>query len=357
MNPRAHANIDLDALRANLRVVRERAPGRRVCAAVKADGYGHGLLRVAAALDDADVLAVAGAAAAMRLRAAGEARPILLLSDPLTAEVANRCAALAIEPVLFNRQQIAALECGTAPIRVWIKIDSGMHRLGFPPADVPAIYERVTAIAGVEVAGWLTHLACADDRADNATSRQLQCFHQAVEGLPGARSIANSAGVCAWPASHADLVRPGIMLYGASPLLDASAASLGLAPVMTLRAPVISVGRVAAGERIGYGGSWTTPEAMPVGVVAIGYGDGYPRHAPSGTPVLIGGQCASLIGRVSMDMITVDLRNCPDVAVGDMATLWGRGLPADEIARASGTIAYELFCRLTARVVFDDGET
>lgn len=353
MSERAHAAIDLAALRANLEVVRRRAPGSRVCVAIKADGYGHGLLAAAAALQAADVLAVAGLAAAMRLRAAGEGRPIMLLSDPLAGAAASSCAENRIEPVLFNRQQIQALETAGGRLRVWIKIDSGMHRLGFAPADARSVYQRVAAINGVEVAGWLTHLACADDRHDPATERQLLCFHQAIEGLPGDRSIANSAAVCAWPQSHADLVRPGIMLYGASPLLDASAESLGLTPVMTLRAPLISVGMVAAGERIGYGGTWTTPEAMPVGVVAIGYGDGYPRHAPSGTPVLIGGQRASLVGRVSMDMITVDLRNCPDAAVGDLATLWGRGLPADEIAVAAGTIAYELFCRLTPRVAYD----
>lgn len=352
MSQRARATIDLAALRANLRVVRERAPGRSVCAAIKANGYGHGLLQTAAALEGADVLAVAQLEAALRLREAGEARPIMLLSDPLTDDAPSTCAAHGLEPVLFNKEQIEALAASGARVRVWIKLDTGMHRLGFPAADAAAVYERVAGIDGIEFAGWLTHLACADDPTDDATNRQLQCFREVTEGQPGARSIANSAGVCAWPESHADLVRPGIMLYGSSPLVDTSAAALGLTPVMTLRAPLISVGMVAAGERIGYGGTWTTPEAMPVGVVAIGYGDGYPRHVPSGTPVLINGQRVPLVGRVSMDLITVDLRGCPDAAVGDIATLWGEGLPADEIAAAAGTIAYELFCQLTDRVVF-----
>lgn len=352
MSQRACATIDLAALRANLRVVRERAPTSRVCAAIKANGYGHGLLRAAAALADADVLAVAGLEAAVRLREAGEARPVMLLSDPLTGDTLAVCAAQGLQPVLFNKEQIEAVASAGARLAVWIKLDTGMHRLGFPAGDAAAVYERVAGIDGVEFAGWLTHLACADDRSDSATDRQLQCFHSATEGLPGDRSIANSAGVFAWPETHADLVRPGIMLYGSSPLVDASAESLGLTPVMTLRAPLISVGTVAAGERIGYGGTWTTPEAMPIGVVAIGYGDGYPRHAPSGTPVLLNGRRAPLVGRVSMDMITVDLRDCPEAKVGDIATLWGQGLPADEIAAAADTIAYELFCQLTDRVVF-----
>lgn len=363
MSQRARATISLSALRDNVRVVRQRAPGTRVCAAIKADGYGHGMLQAAQALGEADVLAVAGIAAGQRLRAAGETRPIILLSDPLFADdeagvkeggdAVTACAAQGFEPVLFNRQQLQALAASHDPLRVWLKIDSGMHRLGFAPEDAAAVYEQVRNLPHVTFAGWLTHLACADDRQDDATNRQLACFQEATAGLPGTRSIANSAGICAWPETHVDLVRPGIMLYGASPLVDTSAEALGLTPVMTLQAPLLSVGTIAAGERIGYGGTWQTPEAMPVGVVAIGYGDGYPRHAPSGTPVLINGRRVPLVGRVSMDMITVDLRDCPDAAVGDMATLWGDGLPADEIATASGTIAYELFCQLTSRVVFE----
>lgn len=277
----------------------------------------------------------------------------MLLSDPLVGDTASACAAQALEPVVFNAEQIEALAAADGRVRVWIKLDSGMHRLGFPAVDANAVYERVRAIDGVEIAGWLTHLACADDPDDPATAQQLGCFEQATAALPGERSLANSAGVCAWSASHADLVRPGIMLYGASPLAETSAEALDLTPAMTLRAPLISVGTVAAGERIGYGGTWRTPEAMPVGVVAIGYGDGYPRHAPSGTPVVINGRRVPLVGRVSMDLVTVDLRGCPDAAVGDIATLWGVGLPADEVATAADTIAYELFCRLTSRVAFE----
>lgn len=353
MTRRAQATIDLAALRTNLGVVRARAPGARVCAAVKADAYGHGLLKAAAALSDADMLAVAELEAALRLREAGESRPLMLLSDPLTGDAVSACAVHELEPVLFNTDQIEALAAGNDQLRVWIKLDTGMHRLGFPAPDAASVYERVSAIGNVDIAGWLTHLACADDVDDPATDRQLKCFHEATLDLPGTRSIANSAGVCAWPDSHADLVRPGIMLYGASPLVDTSAEALGLVPAMTLRAPLISVGTVAAGERIGYGGTWQAPETMPVGVVAIGYGDGYPRHAPSGTPVLIGGRRVPMVGRVSMDMITVDLRDCPEAALGDTATLWGIGLPADDVASAADTIAYELFCRLTSRVVFD----
>lgn len=351
---RASAVVDTRALAHNLARVRELAPGVRVYAAIKADGYGHGATRVAQALSEADGFAVSSLDEAMQLRWSGLHKPLMLLSQPLDDAVLAQAAGHGCEPVLFHDDQLAALARHRGPtLRVWIKIDSGMHRLGFAAERAAEIADAVTALPGVDLAGWLTHLACADDIDDPMTPRQIERFEQATENQPGARSIANSAGVIAWPASHAQVVRPGIMLYGSSPMLAQSAAALDLRPAMHLTAPVISRLRIPAGEPIGYGATWRTPEAMDVGVIGIGYGDGYPRHAPSGTPVLVGGRRAPLIGRVSMDMITVDLRGVPEAQVGDRATLWGDGLPADEVATAAGTIAYELFCRLTPRVLFD----
>lgn len=351
---RAQASIHRAALAHNLQRVRDHAPGRAVYAAVKADGYGHGAVTVALALSDADGFAVSSIEEALQLRWAGLAKPVALLSQMLDTEACDAIAEHALEVVVFHDAQLEALARHIGlPVRVWIKLDTGMHRLGFDCARADEIERRLSGLDAVEIVGWLTHLACADDPADALTSRQLAAFTQATGKRAGRRSIANSAGVLAWPDAHADVVRPGIMLYGSSPMVDRSAAELDLKSVMHLTAPLIARQTLAAGEPVGYGATWRTPETMPVGVVGIGYGDGYPRHAPAGTPVLLGGVRVPLIGRVSMDMITVDLRDAPDAQVGDRATLWGPGLPADEIAAAADTIAYELFCRLTPRVLFD----
>lgn len=354
LSERARAEIHPAALRHNLTVVRRLAPGRRVYAAVKADAYGHGVARLADVLRDADGLAVASLAELRALRAAGLTQPVVLLSDVLDGDLSALAADPDAEPLLFSAAQFGRLAAIAAehPRRVWIKLDTGMHRLGFAPDQAGCLHERVRATPGVTLAGWMTHLGCADDPGDPMTTRQVARFDAALASLPGSRSIANSAGICAWPRTHADLVRPGIMLYGGSPLLDRSAADLGLKPVMTLTAPLISRTDIAAGEPVGYGATWRAPETMPVGVVAIGYGDGYPRHAPSGAPASLNGAPTPLVGRVSMDMITVDLRCAPDARVGDRVELWGADVPADAVARAAGTIAYELFCRLSPRVQF-----
>lgn len=351
---RAAAVIDTSALAYNLARVRALAPETRVYAAIKADGYGHGAIQVARALDDADGFAVSSFDEAMQLRWSGLTKPLMMLSQPLDDALLTQAAGHGCEPVLFHDEQIAVLAGHEGPaLRVWVKIDSGMHRLGFAAERAGDIAAAVAAMPRVELAGWLTHLACADDNDDPMTRRQIECFERVTRRQPGARSIANSAGVIAWPAAHADVVRPGIMLYGSSPMLGQSAAALDLRPAMHLTAPLISRARIPADEPVGYGATWRTPQAMDVGVIGIGYGDGYPRHAPSGTPVLLNGRRVPLIGRVSMDMITLDLRAVPEAQPGDRATLWGDGLPADEIAVAAGTIAYELFCRLTPRVVFE----
>lgn len=352
MSRQAEALIHTDALRHNLARVRESAPNSQVYAALKADGYGHGAVQVAQALDQADGFALASLEEALQLRWSGIVdKPLVLLSTPINSQNLAICAEHNLQPVLFDAEHLAAVsQYKGAPIKLWVKFDTGMHRLGLDPAQAPQIAARINDLSNVSIAGWLTHLACGDDVNDARTPEQVQCFAQALGDLPGPRSIANSAGVLAWPETHLDIVRPGIMLYGASPLLHKSAEQLGLRPAMTLSAPLISIKDVPAGQAVGYGATWLAPQDSKVGVVAIGYGDGYPRHIGPQACVLLNGKRLPILGRVSMDMISVDLTACSEARLGDRVVLWGPGLPADEIAQDAGTIAYELFCQLTARV-------
>ena len=240
------------------------------------------------------------------------------------------------------------------PVYAWLKIDTGMHRLGFPLAKVRSAYERLQACGNV--AGQIrlmTHFACASEPDNPMTSEQVQAFNRACEGVPGERSLANSAGVLNFPQSHADWVRPGIMLYGVSPLPAGRAADHQLRPVMSLVTELISIKQVEQGGAVGYGSRWHCPEAMPVGIVAAGYGDGYPRHVVSGTPILINGHRAAVIGHVSMDMLAVDLRQVSNPAVGDAVELWGSRLPIEEVAEHAGTIPYELMCGVQKRLNFE----
>lgn len=355
MSRGANAEIDEHAFVANARRARECAPNAALMAVTKADGYGHGLERVVRSLRaEADAFAVTSLEEAEAVRRAGAEQRLVLLQGFFSAAEIEGAVALAAEPVIHQRWQVEALEAHGAPglPAAWLKVDSGMHRLGFPPDAVAEMHGRLRrcgAVAG-EV-GLLTHLAQADDLASGETPRQVQRFHDACAGLEGPRSIANSAGVLGWPDTHADWIRPGIMLYGTSPFVRGRGENDGLRPAMTLRGRLVAVNDFATGEPIGYGATWRCPEAMRVGVVSVGYGDGYPRHAPSGTPVLVGGRRTRLLGRVSMDMISVDLRGLEDLPVGAPAVLWGVGLPAEEVAEAAGTISYELFCRTTPRVV------
>lgn len=344
------AVLDAGALRHNFARVREYAPQARVMAVVKADGYGHGLEWVARNLPDADAFGVASMEEGERLRGVGVAQPIALLEGFFSRDELPRIAAQQLEPVVHIPDQVAALEAfyGT-PIKLWLKLDSGMHRLGFPPADVPEILERLKRCPAVAEVRFMSHLANADDLADRATPSQLDRFSSAV-AADAVRSVANSAGIVGWPASHFEWVRPGIMLYGVSPLLGRTAEHLGLRPVMTLESRLIAVQERRKGDAIGYGGSWRCPEDMRIGVAAVGYGDGYPRHAVAGTPVRVAGRLAPLVARVSMDMITLDLRACPEARVGDRVVLWGDGLPVEEVAASAGTIGYELLCHVTPRV-------
>ncbi len=348
------ARIDLQALRHNLSIARQAAAGSRVMAVIKADGYGHGLVPVAQALADADAFAVASLEEALALRDAGIERPVLLLEGLFEAAELEAAVANRLWLVVHAEHQLRWLE-DAAPdgaLHVWLKLDTGMHRLGVAPDHAAEFHRRLLAIPAVRRGSLalMSHLACADDPDSACTDRQLDTFVQLTDGLQGRRSLANSAALLTRPQTRFDWVRPGIMLYGASPLTAGKIVQQPLQPVMTFRTGLIAVARRRKGDSIGYGCSWTCPEDMPVGVAAAGYGDGYPRHAPPGTPVLVNGRRAALAGRVSMDMICIDLRGAPDARVGDPVVLWGEGLAADEVARHAGTIAYELLCGVTARV-------
>jgi alanine racemase len=239
------------------------------------------------------------------------------------------------------------------PIRVWLKIDTGMHRLGFPLEAVPEAWQRLQDCESVyKPLRLMTHFANTQQRGDPSVPNQIHNFQRVINKLSGEVCLANSAGIIAWPDTHGDWVRPGLMLYGISPFAHTVAADEGLKPVMSLRSALIAVRRIGAGERVGYGGTWECPEDMPIGIVAMGYGDGYPRHASAGTPVLVNGRRVALIGKASMDMLALDLRLAPDAQVGDPVELWGENLPVEEIARHAGTIPYELLCSVRSRVRF-----
>ncbi|HET6654791.1 MAG TPA: alanine racemase [Gammaproteobacteria bacterium] len=354
MSRDCRALIDLGALRHNLSAVRKFAPRSPVMAVVKANAYGHGLPVVARALADADSFAVACIEEALAVREAGLTQPVVLLEGVSSAEALDAALANHFEVVIHDPSQLPLLARLNAAdsLTVWLKIDTGMNRLGFPVAAARDVWQQLSVQPGIrQPIGLMTHLANADDPADDFSRVQIERFKGFSQDLPGPRSIANSAGIAAWPASHDGWVRPGVMLYGVSPLLESVGADHDLQPAMTVTTRLIAVKQLAAGDRVGYGGSWVAPEPMPVGIAAIGYGDGYPRHAPSGTPVLVNGRRQQLVGRVSMDMIAVDLRG-NDAAVGDPVTLWGQGLPVEYVARDAGTIPYELLCGVTQRVKF-----
>lgn len=356
MTPAVEAHIDLAALRHNLDRVRGVAPGRRIMAIIKANAYGHGMARVAKSLSDVDAFAVARLEEALQLRQAGIVTPIVLLEGFLEANELNEITSHHLQVVIHHEYQVQVLEQTrlAKPVIAWLKIDTGMHRLGVRVEHAAALWQRLRRCNAVSELRLMTHLASADDRSSEQTEQQLDEFRHVISGMKASMSIANSAGILGWPRSHGDWVRPGIMLYGVSPFMAGKGEEEGLQPVMTLRSRLIAINQALQGEAIGYGGSWVCPEDMLVGVVACGYGDGYPRHAVPGTPVLVNGERAPLIGRVSMDMICVDLRQQPRADVGDPVVLWGKGLPVEEVAIRASTIPYELLCGVTGRVFFTD---
>lgn len=352
MSRGTRAIIDLAALRFNHKKIRQLAPHSNIWSVVKANGYGHGATRIAQALaGTTDGFAVATLDEACELRLAGIEKPILLLEGTATAGQTGIACEENIELVIHNAEQLQWLVEQSKPARVWLKIDTGMHRLGIAPALVADFAEQVQASGHLTLVGIMTHLASADEPDNGQTKDQLAVFASIQALLPEVQHcISNSAATVSLPSTHANWIRPGIILYGASPFADKTADQLGFKPVMSLMAPVIAVRDINIGDKVGYGGNWTAKRATKVATLAIGYADGYPRHAPSGTPVWLNGQQVSLIGRVSMDMITVDVTDLPHVELGDDAVLWGAEVSVDVVAKACQTIGYELLTRRSLRV-------
>ncbi len=351
---RPQASIDLAALAHNYSRVKQLAAHSKVLAVLKANAYGHGMLAVAQALKQADALGVARLDEALALRAGGIARPIVLLEGFFHPDELAQIVASNLQLVIHHREQAEALLAAQldAPVRVWLKIDTGMHRLGIYPHEVAALYQQLSQSANVQgPLRLMSHFASSDELDKPSTANQLALFNELTQGLAGEHSLANSAAVLNWPHSHGDWVRPGLMLYGVSPMADAVGKDHGLQPVMTLSSSVIAVREVKAGDAVGYGGSWIAAHNTRLAVVAIGYGDGYPRAAGNNADVLINGKRFPVVGRVSMDMITVDIGTEP-VLVGDKVILWGADLPVERLARCIDTIPYELLCNITSRVQF-----
>ena len=358
MSRPARVVINLSALRHNFSRIRTLAPDSKIMAIVKADAYGHGIARIAQSLENADAFGVACLEEARELRQAKIQQRIILLEGPYAKEELSEIGELNLDIVVHDISQVEMLDhCQlNRAIDVWLKIDTGMHRLGFSPELVNDVISRLQQTNSVKDIRLMTHLASANDRDNQMTTEQIKCFNQFAEIQNVEKTIANSAGIMAFPDTHVDWVRPGIMLYGVSPFSDSQGPQQGLQPVMTLQSELITVKQLKAGEPVGYGATWRCPEDMLVGVVAAGYGDGYPRHAKSGTPVLVNGKRAELIGRASMDMLTVDLRSQTQAKTGDPVVLWGEGLPVEEIARHADTIPYEVLCAVHKRLEFSYGE-
>ena len=347
--------IDKKALKHNLQRVREHAPNSKVMAIIKADAYGHGLVRVAKTLTDIDAFGVACLEEAEQLRVAKITNPIVLLEGPHKAIDLPRIEQLQLDVVIHNEYQLEILEQIKLdePLQAWIKIDTGMHRLGFAVNKVNAVLERVKNCSNLkQTPKLMTHFATANEQNNPLTQKQLEEFTQLCEGLDYEKTMANSAAIINFPEAHVDWIRPGLMIYGVSPMKDGRADGHGLKPVMTLESELISIQYLSKGDSVGYGATWSCPEDMPVGVVAAGYGDGFPRHAKPGTPILVNNVRCSLIGRASMDMLTVDLRNQAEAKIGDRVVLWGETLPIEEVAQHADTIPYELMCGVHKRLEF-----
>ncbi|MBB1417173.1 alanine racemase [Pseudoalteromonas sp. SG44-1] len=353
----AIAEINLQALAHNLAQVRQFAPNSKVMAVLKANAYGHGLVKIAQHLNDADAFAVARIDEALALRAGGLTKPIVLLEgffhqDDLPILLANN-----FQTIIHDENQLRALENAKLdePISCWLKINTGMHRLGIAPTQLNDFYQRLQATNNAkDTINLMTHFSSADDVNDPKTAEQIALFDSLVQGKQQAHCLANSAGIIAWPAGHGDWVRPGLMMYGVSPMLNTSGKDHQLKPVMRLTTKVIAIRDVDAAQGVGYGGCWQSAQPTKLAVVAMGYGDGYPRHARHGTPVVIAGKRYGIAGNISMDMISVDIgENADDIKVGDEVVMWGPELPVEEIAQCATTIPYELVCNITPRVSYE----
>lgn len=354
MHRKCAALVDLDAIRANYALACRLAPESRTIAVIKADAYGHGAVDVAHALrGTAPAFAVAIIDEALELRKAGINKPLLVMEGVNSISALECAAEQKLAVVVHNDKQLDDLQRARlpAPVSVWLKVDTGMHRLGLAPDDVAGAVSQLRASENCKDSIVVcTHLASADVPGSAFTRQQLDVFDSCVAGMDVQQSISNSGGILACPASHRDWNRPGYMLYGITPFSDEVASASELRPAMTLQSEVIAIREVAVSESVGYGGRWTASSAATIATVAIGYADGYPRHAPNGTPTMVNGCVAPLAGVVSMDLITIDVTGIEGVRIGDIVTLWGEGLSVNTIANAADTIGYELLTGVTSRV-------
>ena len=344
----ARALIDLQALRHNYQLARE-VTGAKALAVIKADAYGHGAVRCAQALEaEADGFAVACIEEALELRDAGIRAPILLLEGFFEADELPLIVEHDFWCVVHSLWQLDAIEQATLakPIQVWLKLDTGMHRVGLHPSEYKSAYQRLQASGKVAKIVLMSHFARADELDSLRSVEQVAVFLAARDDLSAEVSLRNSPAILGWPSVPSDWVRPGLMLYGATPFEQDHPLASRLQPVMTVESKVICVRELPAGEPVGYGAKFITPKPMRIGVVAMGYADGYPRHAPTGTPVLVAGQRSQLLGRVSMDMLCIDLTDVPDAGLGSTVELWGKNILASELAEKAATIPYQIFCNL-----------
>lgn len=345
----ARVVVDYKALSHNLAKAKEYAPHSLIMAVIKANAYGHGMLNVAAHLQQADLFAVSMAEEAFALRAAGCLKPILVLHGFNTLDELEKFASLNIASVVQQQKQLTLLQQHTlsTPLEVWLKVDTGMNRLGISAELVEDFFAQLRQTDNVSKVYVMSHLSCADEPGNAINNKQIEAFIKVTNDIDVDCSLANSAAIMRLPKSHFEVVRPGIMLYGSSPFSDISAIELGLQAAMQFESELLDIKPLHAGEAVGYGGTFVAENDMNIGVVAVGYGDGYPRHAQNGTPVWINGQCCKLVGRVSMDSICIDLTGV-DASSGDRVVLWGKELSVDDVARASNAIAYELLCNAGA---------
>ncbi|MCH9636575.1 alanine racemase [Rickettsiella endosymbiont of Litargus connexus] len=338
--------LDLGALRHNVKRIREIAPQSQLLAMVKANAYGHGLLSIAKALSDVEGFGVSCSEEALYLRQAGLKQRIVLMEGLFSKDEIPLLTDYELDTVIHDCNQLNWLSERPLPatINVWLKINTGMNRLGFSPNDFEAVLEKLHHCSWLNIVCVMTHFSSADKPEDTTTKNQIKRFDQVLKECQFPTSLANSAAILAFPKVHADWVRPGLILYGVSPFSESSGVQYALKPVMTLKSEIISIHQLKPGDRVGYGGTWIAPKPLRVGIVAIGYGDGYPHRAESGTPILVNGKLSELIGQVSMDMLTVNLSNQWDAKIGDPVVLWGTGLPIEQIAESTSSFRFELLC-------------
>ena len=340
--------LNLSALRHNLKRIRTLAPQAKILAMVKANAYGHGLVPIAQALD-VEGFGVSCSEEALCLRQAGLKQRIVLMEGVFSNDELPLLAHFGLDTVLHDHRQLSFLTQNPlpGPINVWLKINTGMNRLGFSPKDFSAVFQQLRACPWLNMVCLMTHFSNADKPDDPMTAHQIKQFEQVLNTLDNKtieKSLANSAAILAYPDIHADWIRPGLMLYGVSPFLASSGTQLALRPVMSLKSEIIAINQLKLGDRVGYSGRWTAEKSIRVGVVAIGYGDGYPHSAENGTPVLVNGKLVELVGQVSMDMLTVDLSHQAEAKIGDSVVLWGEGLAMEQVAESASCFRYELLC-------------